>query len=286
MQRPTDTADALSALGWHASSTDGLRLDTTGPRDFQIGRAWSPHGTWDSIPAPGRLSVLLVTEGACLIQYGAREFAITENHVVLLDSAIPTRLSVLTPTVRYLWHLQAGILRNPLVQHGVGITHPVRRPAWLPLTSLSNALLAAEPVMTNSLHTARSLEHLVAALLETAPQQTPPIERTDTSQAFRAAMAFMEQNKHLPAFTVRDVADHFNMSDRRLQRIFSRYSTTPRRELERQRVQDLRDALSTATTEALANRRAFAILANTAGFVTSTQARAALQRAEKPSRHD
>lgn len=278
-QYPTGADDALRVLGWYSSDVSGLRLDAAGPRDFRIGRAWSSAGTWDSIQAPGRLTALLVTEGACVVESGTREFRVNDNHVVLLDSAIHTRLTVLTPTVRYLWHFQGAILRNPLMQHGIGTAHPIERSAWLPLTSLSNALLAAKPSMTHSLHTARSIEHLLAAALSTAPQWTP-VKPREGSETLTTALTLIEQYRHDPTFTARDVAARLGISDRRLQRAFARYDTTPRRELERQRVQDLRDALSTAPPEALADRRAFALLANAAGFVTSTQARGALRRAE------
>lgn len=279
-KRAIDISEALRALGWRTPSAEDLHLETTGPRDFQICRAWSSQGVWASTPAPGRLSALLVTEGACLIEHGSRELALGENHVMLLDSAVPTRISVLKPTVRYLWHFQAAVLRNTVMQRGFGIPYRLERSTWLPLTSLSNSLFSAGSVMTDSLNTARSIEHLLAAVLNSAPETAPRIQRPDASDAFAGAIALMEKKKHLSTFTVRDVARHFNMSDRKLQRIFARYSTTPRRELERQRVQDLRDALTTAPTEVLADRRAFALLASDAGFVTSTQARAALQRTE------
>jgi transcriptional regulator GlxA family with amidase domain len=87
-------------------------------------------------------------------------------------------------------------------------------------------------------------------------------------------MYVIEHGYDDPTLTPSKVAAEILVSDRTLRRVFAAMGTTPRTEIERRRVREVKDLRSHFGVS-----HPFEQLSETAGFGTGRQARAALRRA-------
>ncbi|PPF79552.1 hypothetical protein C5E07_18960 [Pseudoclavibacter sp. RFBJ3] len=268
----------MKAFGWAAtSSVDSLRIEGVGERGYQVGRAWSPHGTYDSVPTPNSMYILLTIEGAGEVAHDGRVVPYEANQIVFLDGEKPSTIELHEPTARYLWRFDATVLRNPRVRERVGELIPVHQGVWSPAAGLTNGLIGATPGVGESIHAGRASEHLLAAIFDNiAPTSTASRSPTDV---YRDALLVIEHHKNNPAFTAAAIGPALGVHDRTVRRAFSLLGTTARRELEQRRVDTLRALLGTRPDTTLA----FAELAESAGFDSPRRARAVLRAATPPA---
>ncbi|PPF79555.1 hypothetical protein C5E07_18975 [Pseudoclavibacter sp. RFBJ3] len=271
--RSEDLHQRLKAFGWAATSgMDALRIEGVGDRGYQVGRAWSPHGTYESLPAPNSMYILLTVEGAGEVTHDGRVVPYEANQIVFLDGERPSTIELHEPTARYLWRFDASVLGNRHVRERVGELIPVRRSVWSPAAALTNGLITAEPTVGGSIHAGRASEHLLAAIFDNlAPTSTAS---RSPKGVYRDALLVIEQRKNDPAFTVSALSRELNLHERTVRRAFAMLGTTARWELEKRRVDTLRSLLGSQ----LQSERSFAHFAEAAGFVSARQARSVLRR--------
>ncbi|MBF4549477.1 hypothetical protein [Pseudoclavibacter sp. VKM Ac-2888] len=251
---------------------DSLRIEGVGSSDYQVGRAWSPDGTYESLPTPESMYVLLTIEGDGVVAHDDRVVPYAENHIVFLDGELPTDITLANSTARYLWRFDSTVLRVPKVRERVGELIPVGQRIWGPAAALTNGLIGADPRLSASMHAGRASEYLLSAIFDNLAPSTA--SRRGPKWVYRDAMAVIELNKDDPGFTSGHIPREVGVHDRTVRRAFTLMGTTARRELERQRVQTLQSRMGSRHLTS----RQFAHHAEASGFATVRQARVALQR--------
>jgi len=277
--------DHLAALGWRGlSDSTGLQIEGIGTSAHYIGRAWSPDGVYESIPASAGMYVLLSIEGGGTVVYEGAELDVYRDHLIFLDSTADIEVHLARPTARYLWKLRPTVLNSRLVRERVGEPLAVDADTWKIAAALTNSALEAPAHVTDSHYLGQASESLLAAVFASVARPTRVAASTRPDHVYGEAMRVIAQDHHDPDLTPARVAAAVLVSDRTLRRAFAAMGSTPRAEIERRRTQELRSLI-----EHLGASVAFSVLCEMAGFSSARQGRAALRRAPGwtgPDHHD
>jgi AraC-like DNA-binding protein len=265
----------IAALGWKSlGDTSGHQVDGVGTSEHYIGRAWSPTGNYEAIPAAGGMYVFLTVEGLGNVTYdGTPLLDVGRDHLVFMDSEADINVDLTAPTARYLWKLRPTVLNNPLVREHMGEPLHVGPDVWKIAGALTNSALEAPPAIANSQYLSQASESLLAAVFSSAKQPSRLTPSTRPDLVYGEAMHVIEQSFRDPNLSPTLIAQTILVSYRTLRRAFAAMGTSPRGEIERRRVRELRE-LRAHFGVALS----FGDLSEMAGFKTARQGRAALQR--------
>ncbi|SMH29886.1 AraC-binding-like domain-containing protein [Rathayibacter oskolensis] len=265
--------EQLDAFGWEAtSSVDSLRIDGVGAPGAQIGRAWSPGGSYRSRSVPGSMYVLFTIEGTGRVVHDGTEIASEPNQLIFLDGEAVSTIELHGPTARYLWRFDSGALRDSRVRERLGEAIPVRDSLWTPVRALTNGLIDGDPELARSIHAARASEHLLTAIFENTALSARPSRSPD--ELCGDALQLIAAHKCDPAFTPARLARELQVTERALREAFSYMGSTAAQELDRQRAQELRGRLGAGEW----TERDLELHAEECGFVSPASARRALAR--------
>ncbi|MEN0084687.1 MAG: AraC family transcriptional regulator [Leifsonia sp.] len=239
---------------------------------FGFGHAWSRTAGYSLTTAPERLYLVLTMEGGFDFTVDGSTVSAEPGSLILLDGEAPTLARTTTETARFVWYLEPTFLRpghsrfrhgEPIATGGSTITA---------LTAMTNSLLRTPPSAspTTERHLTLAFENLLAGVLhEAGPSRQAAPEHRDG--LFMAALRAIEQNFRDPAFNATRLATEISVSQRTLYNTFGTMGTTPRREIERRRI-DEADRLRQESNISAAE------LAARAGFTSTRQLTRALVR--------
>ncbi|MBF4549475.1 helix-turn-helix transcriptional regulator [Pseudoclavibacter sp. VKM Ac-2888] len=242
MSMEDQAAERCRKFGWAATEDVDRSLVAEAVQDdrYGAGRAWSSRSSYELTPAPGRIYLVYIVEGGFDFTIGGVTAATEPGHLILFDGAVPTQSRTTADTARFVWHLKPTFLspqrarfafHEPLVSNNA----PMRS-----LTSMTNAMLNA-PLSGNSMthsHLGLAIEHLVASVLsETDAHRIDNAAHRDG--LFGAAQLVIDANFRDPDFTVDRLIKDLGVSARGVHVAFADLGTTPRREIERRRLQEV-----------------------------------------------
>ncbi|MCS5524672.1 helix-turn-helix domain-containing protein [Curtobacterium flaccumfaciens pv. oortii] len=227
---------------------------------FGMGHAWSRSSTYDLTTVPGRIYLVLTAEGSFQFDVDGVPVRTEPGSLILLDGETPTGARTLMDTARFVWHIEPTILDPKRSRFHFGEPIPTGGAAIRALTSMTNAFLST-PAPTSSIvqhHLALAFENVLIAALDEAGKYRHAGAHRDG--VFTAAVAAIERNFRDPGFTVARLSGELSLSPRTLFDTFRSIGSTPRRELERRRVNEanrLAEAVPTMSMTELAARSGF-----------------------------
>ncbi len=240
-------AENCDDFGWHPRGTidPGLVAETMQNPKFGIGRAWSNSAGYSLTEAPDRVYLVYTVEGGFDFQVDGSSVEAEAGSLILLDGAAPTNASTLTETARFVWYFEPTFLTPGRSRFRFHEPISMRNASLRALFSMTNSVLNEALPTTESgrRHLGISLEHLVAGALEEAGSDDRGGDSRHQDGLFMAAQLAIESGFRDAAFSVARLAKELSVSVRGVHGTFSRFGTTPRREIERRRVSEI-DRLS------------------------------------------
>lgn len=268
-------AENCDDFGWQPRGAidPGLVADTMQHPRFGIGRAWSSSAGYNLSAAPNLTYLVYTVEGGFEFDVDGSPVEAEAGSLILLDGEAPTTARTLAETARFVWYFEPTFLR---AGHSRFRFHePIRmhNASQRALLSMTNSVLNSALPDTESArrHLGISLEHLVAGALDEAGSDEIGGDSRHQDGLFMAARLTIETHFHDPAFSVTRLAKELSVSVRTVHETFSRFGSTPRREIERRRVDEIgrMEATGTLTASQTAAR---------AGFSSARQMYRALSR--------
>lgn len=268
-------AERCDDFGWQPRGPidPALVADTMAHARFGMGRAWSRSSRYDLAHSPGMTYLVFTVEGAFEFTVDGSPVTAEPGTLVLLDGEAPTTAQTLAETARYVWYFEPAILQRSRSRF------PFHEPILLgnasvnALFAMTNSVLNGSPPRTETArrHLGVALEHLTASALEEAGGRELRGDSRHRDGLFMAAQLAIETYFRDPSFNVTRLAKELSISVRAVHTTFSKFGTSPRREIERRRLSEV--ARLTSTQEASATH-----LVEQAGFSSVKQLRRAYAR--------
>ncbi|WP_424936369.1 MULTISPECIES: helix-turn-helix domain-containing protein [Bacteria] len=237
-------AERCDDFGWmpRGPIDQALVADTVQHPRFGIGRAWSRFAGYELASSPALAYLVYTVEGGFEFAVGGETVVTDPGTLLLLDGAVPVTTRTVAETARFVWYLTPTILRAGRSRFRYGEPVRLENAPLRALLATTNSILntAPPPAGAARRHLGMAVEHLVAAALDDAP----PVDRHGDSRhrdgLFSAAQLTIEESFRDPSFDLTRLAKELSVSMRTLHSTFSRLGTTPRREVERRRVEEAR----------------------------------------------
>lgn len=268
-------AERCDDFGWQPRGMidPGLVADTMQHPRFGIGRAWSNSAGYSLSAAPNLTYLVYTVEGGFEFDVDGTPVEAEPSSLILLDGEAPTTARTLSETARFVWYFEPTFLHSGRSRFRFHEPIPMRNASLRALLSMTNSVLNSTPPSTESgrRHLGIALEHLVAGALDEAGSHELGRDSRHRDSLFMAAQLAIEANFRDPAFSVPRLAKELSVSIRTVHEAFSQFGTTPRREVERRRVNEV-DRLRAAGV------RFTSSLAEQAGFSSPKQMNRALGR--------
>ena len=255
----------------------GSVADTLQHPKFGIGRAWSRSAGYSLAADPNLLYLVYTVEGGFEFEVDGTPVVAERESLILLDGGAPTQAQTLTETARFVWYFSPTFLDPRRSQFRFHEPIPMNNASSRALLSMTNSVLNASPPSTERAqrHLGLSLEHLIVGALEEAGADDHGKDSRHRDGLFMAAQLVIEAQFRDPAFAVSTLAKELCVSVRTLHDTFSRFGTTPRREIERRRIHEV-DIVSSDTSLTSAE------ISTLSGFSSPKQMSRALARARQP----
>ncbi|PSL38109.1 AraC family transcriptional regulator [Labedella gwakjiensis] len=282
MTMGTVAAEKCDDFGWQPRGAidPGLVADTMQNPYVGLGRAWSNSAGY-SLAAGENLAYLVYTvEGGFDFTVDGESVETAASSLILLDGAAPTTARTLSETARFVWYVKPTILASGRGRFRFHEPIPMRNASLRALLALTNTVLNSPLPATGSAraHLGIAVEHLVAGALDEERASGGDDDAMHRDGLFMAAQLAIETHFRDPGLTVGRLARELSVSVRTVHDAFSRFGTTPRREVERRRVSEI-DRL---TDDA---RRSSSQTAEAVGFTSARQLNRAIARARPGTAH-
>jgi AraC-like DNA-binding protein len=208
---------------------------------YGMGHAWSRSAGYALTQAPSRIYLVLTVEGAFEFDVDGATRVAEPGTMILLDGEAPTTARTLAQTARFVWYLEPTFLEAGRSRFRFGDLIPTGGSSVRTLMSVTNAAVT-EPPRTESArrHLGLSFEHLLAGVLDEAGRSRLGDDSRHADGLFMAAQASIDENFRDPAFDLSRLARGLGISVRTVHETFRRMGTTPRREIERRRVNEVK----------------------------------------------
>jgi AraC-like DNA-binding protein len=266
------SAEKCDDFGWrpHGTIDPALVADTLQHPKFGIGRAWSKSSRYALACDP---NLVYTVEGGFRFEVDGSPVDAEPESLVLLSGEAPTTARTNAETARFIWYFEPTFLRPGRTRFRFHEPIPMRNASVRALLSMTNSVLNTAPPATQSAqrHLGISLEHLVAGALDEARADDTRFDARHRDGLFMAAQLAIETHFRDPAFTVARLARELSVSVRTAHDTFSRFGTTPRREIERRRLHEVERVADDITLTV-------AEIAARAGFSSTKQMNRALGR--------
>lgn len=269
---PTKKCDDF---GWRPRGPidPGLVSQTTQHQRFGFARARSRFSSYELSAEPRLTHVVYTAEGITEFMIGGSRITAEAESLILLDGTEPTIARTFSETACFGWYLESTFFEPG--RSGFRFNEPIvaRSASIRALLSLTNFVLNEGLPASESArrHVGMALENLIASALHDAAVSASDRDSHLREGPFAAARLAIESRFRDPAFTVTQLAKDLSVSVRTVHDSFNRIGTTPRREIERRRVQEvqnLRDDPALSRSE----------VAERAGFTSVKQMNRALSR--------
>jgi AraC-like DNA-binding protein len=272
-------AERCDDFGWRPRGAidPGLVAETMQHPKFGIGRAWSNSAGYSLTEAPGRIYLVYTVEGGIDFQVDGSSVKAEAGSLILLDGEAPTNASTLTETARFVWYVEPTFLRPGRSRFRFHEPISMRNASLRALISMTNSVLNEDLPTTESgrRHMALSLEHLIAGALDEADSDELGGDSRHHDGLFMTAQLAIESGFRDAAFSVAHLAKELSVSVRAVHGTFSRFGTTPRREIERRRISEI---------DRMPGKQEFSAseIAERTGFTSARQMNRALGRTGAP----
>jgi hypothetical protein len=253
MTMGVQAGDRCDDFGWKPFGVvdPSLVADTTQHPRYGAGRAWSNSATYTLTQAPNRVYLVYTVEGGFNFTVDGEVAVADAGQLILLDGEAPTGAQTRSETARFVWYFEPTLLdpRKSRFRFHEPIT--MNNAALGALVSTTNSILNAPAprAPASQRHLGVALEHLVAGALAEAGNSLPD-RSTHSGGLFMAAQLEIETGFRDPDFDVAQLAKGLSASVRSVHAVFSRFGTTPRREIERRRVSEVDRLAGEALTSA------------------------------------
>lgn len=268
-------AERCDDFGWHPRGDIDPRLvaETMQHPKYGMGRAWSNSAGYSLTAAPNRTYLVYTVEGGFEFEVDGRPVVAEPDSLILLDGEAPTTARTLTTTARFVWYFEPTFLKAGRSRFRFHEPISMRNASVRALMTMTNGVLNSPAPTTDSArrHLGIALEHLVAGALDEAGSDELGHDSRHRDGLFMAAQVAIEARFHDPGFDVPMLARELSVSIRTVHNTFTRFGSTPRREIERRRVSEV-DRLT--GTEMLPASQ----IAEMAGFASARQMNRALAR--------
>ncbi len=268
-------AEKCDDFGWQPRGAvdPALVADTLQHPRFGIGRAWSNSAGYSLSAAPNLTYLVYTVEGGFEFDVDGSAVEAEDSSLILLEGEAPTTARTLKETARFVWYFEPTFLRPGRSRFRFHEPIRMRNASLRALLKMTNSILNSPPPTTESArrHVGIALEHLVAGALDEAGSDELGSDSRHSDGLFMAAQLAIETHFRDPAFGVERLARELSVSARTVQTTFSRFGTTPRREIERRRVEEINRL---PRTEALTAGQ----IAESSGFASTKQMNRALAR--------
>jgi AraC-like DNA-binding protein len=228
-------------FGWkpYGLVDPSLVADTTQHARYGAGRAWSNSATYTLTQAPNRIYLVYTVEGGFDFTVDGVGAVAEAGQLILLDGEAPTAAQTLAGTARFVWFFEPTLLDPRKSRFRFHDPISVNNAAIGALVSTTNSILntTAPRNPASQRHLGVALEHLVAGALAEAGSTLPGSSHSDG--LFMAAQLAIETGFRDPDFDVTQLAKELSVSVRGVHAVFSRFGTTPRKEIERRRVSEV-----------------------------------------------
>lgn len=270
-----DAAANCDDFGWQPRGEidPNLVAETVQNSQYGYGRAWSQKSGYSLRPDTRLLYLVHTVEGGFDFTVDGTAVRSEAGEVVVFDSAAPATAQTLTDTARYVWFVPAVRLS---AAQGVLPPHEPLALATGPLQgliSLTNALLNSGAPTSRAAHDhiGLAMENMLVAALHEDITFTDE-DAMNRDGLFTAAVAVIRTRFRDPGFGVPELARELSASVSHVHRVFTTMGTTPRRELERHRLEEvaMRQALAPSPREII----------EASGFSSVRQYRRALARSQ------
>ena len=212
---------------------------------FGIGRAWSNSAGYSLAAAPNLTYLVYTVEGGFEFDVDGSLAEAEAGSLILLDGEAPTTARTLAETARFVWYFEPTFLKPGRSRFRFNEPISMRNASVRSLLSMTNSVLDGPPKSESARqHLGIALEHLIAAALEEAGSDEIGGDSRHRDGLFMAAQRVIESNFRDPAFSVPRLAKELHVSVRTLHDTFSEFGTTPRREVERRRLNEISPLLA------------------------------------------
>lgn len=268
-------AENCDDFGWQpAGEIDpNLVAETVQSSQYGYGRAWSQTSGYSLRPDVRLLYLVHTVEGGFDFTVDGITVRSEAGEVVVFDSAAPVTAQTLTDTARYVWFVPAVRLSA-----GQGVL-PAHEPLTLATGPLQGLISMTNSLLNNGAPTSRAahdhiglaMENMLVAALHEDISFTDE-DAMNRDGLFTAAVTVIRSRFRDPGFGVPELARELSASVSHVHRIFAAMGTTPRRELERHRLEEveMRQALAPSQRE----------IVEASGFSSVRQYRLALARSK------
>lgn len=248
-----------------------LVAETAQDSNYGFGRAWSRSSKYSLRSDPRTLFLVHTVEGGFDFTVENDVIRTNPGQLVVFDGRAAIQADTVRETARYVWFFRPKVLRpgKELLDFHEPIT--LDNGPMQSLTSMTNALLNAAASASPEAHShiGQAMEFLLlAALTEQQPHRE--VHSMHRDGLFTAAQFVISQHFRDPGFGVNELVKELSSHRSSVHRVFSSMGTSPRREIERYRLEEVDKELRHATTldEIVTN----------AGFTSVRQYKVALMR--------
>lgn len=268
-------AERCDDFGWQPRGAidPGLVAETQQNTKFGLGRAWSNSAGYSLSSAPNRIYLVYTVEGGFEFEVDGSSVEAEAGSLILLDGEAPTNASTLSETARFVWYLEPSFLRPSKFRFRFHEPISMRNASLRALFAITNSALD-DPLPTAATaqqHMGIALEHLIAGALEEAGSDELGGDARHQDGLFMGARLAIESGFRDAGFSVARLAKELSVSVRLIHSTFSRFGTTPRREIERRRLSEIDRLLKSGVLSA-------SEIAERAGFTSARQMHRAIAR--------
>lgn len=232
----------LRALGWLDSPAHfpWLEADVVRGAGWVIGRVWSAGATVKgNARLPGTLHVIIGAKGRGSVVVDGVETTLQDREVGIFEPRTQMQLSSPTPWARFEWVFAAPALSlSRVLRPRAPLTIPTTY--WEIISATTSIVVAGseppEAAFPPLDVLGPVLEHLLSAAIADADAVYGRENAGDTKPLMRRARELISANSTNPGYGVSDLQRDLALSKTHMHRLFAERGTTPRRELEAQRV--------------------------------------------------
>lgn len=277
MTMGVQAAEKCDDFGWHPRGyiDPGLVAETMQHPQYGMGRAWSNSAGYSLTEAPNRTYLVYTVEGGFEFEVDGRPVIAEPDSLILLDGEAPTTARTITTTARFVWYFEPTFLKAGKSRFRFHEPISMRNASVRALMTMTNTVLNNPAPSTESArrHLGIALEHLVAGALDEAGSDELGTDSRHRDGLFMAAQVAIESHFREAGFDVTELARELSVSVRTVHNTFTRFGTTPRREIERRRVSEIERMPGSELLPA-------SEVAEIVGFTSSKQMNRALARSK------
>lgn len=270
-------AEKCNDFGWHPRGAidPGLVAETVQHPQYGMGRAWSSSAGYSLTTAPERTYLVYTVEGGFEFDVEGKTVLAEPESLILLRGEAPTTARTTTTTARFVWYFEPKFLKAGHSRFRFHEPISMRNASVRALMTMTNTALNSPTASTAAArrHFGIALEHLVAGALDEAGSDERGHDSRHRDGLFMAAQVAIETRFRDPGFDVATLARELSVSVRTVHNTFARFGSTPRREIERRRVNEVNRVSG-------AEMRPASEVAEMAGFASAKQMNRALARSK------